>query len=140
MLGTLLAIGGSIAGGIAGADAAKKQRRMLEEQKQKNQAWYDKNYYADPTQRADAQAAISRMRDVMQERTKRTAGTTAVVGGTEEAVAAEKEAQNNALADVVTNIAASNKQEKIISNRPTNRKMLLLQKLRCSRKRQEVRI
>lgn len=112
MLGTLLAVGGSIAGGIAGANAASKQRRMLQEQKQKNQAWYDKNYYADPTQRADAQAVLTRMRDIMQSRTKRAAGTAAVTGGTEESVAAEKEAQNNALAQTVSGIAASNENRK----------------------------
>lgn len=112
MLGALLSIGGSIAGGIAGANAASKQRRMLQEQKQENQAWYDKNYYQDPTQRADAQAAISRMKDVMQQRTQRAAGTAAVTGATEETVAAEKAAQNNALAEVTSNIAANNEQRK----------------------------
>ena len=77
MLGALLSIGGSIAGGIAGANAASKQRRALQSMKDKNQAWYDKNYYQDPTQRADAQAAITRMKDVMQQRTQRAAGTAA---------------------------------------------------------------
>ena len=35
-------------------------------------------------QRADAQAAITRMKDVMQQRTQRAAGTAAVTGATEE--------------------------------------------------------
>ena len=112
MLGALLSIGGSIAGGIAGANAARKQRRALQSMKDKNQAWYDKNYYQDPTQRADAQAAITRMKDVMQQRTQRAAGTAAVTGATEETVASEKAAQNNALADVTSNIAANNEQRK----------------------------
>lgn len=112
MLGALLSIGGSIAGGIAGSEAASKQKRALQAMKDKNQAWYDKNYYQDPTQRADAQAAITRMKDVMQQRTQRAAGTAAVVGATEETVAAEKAAQNNALADVTSNIAANNEQRK----------------------------
>lgn len=112
MLGALLSIGGSVAGGIAGANAASKQKRALQSMKDKNQAWYDKNYYQDPTQRADAQAAITRMKDVMQQRTQRAAGTAAVVGATEETVAAEKAAQNNALAEVTTNIAANNEQRK----------------------------
>lgn len=106
IIGAGLSIAGSVAGGVAARKEAQKRAAMLESEKARNQAWYDRRYNEDSTQRADAQAALTRMREAMAERSARAAGTAAVMGGTEESVAAEKAAQNNALAGAVSDIAA----------------------------------
>lgn len=96
---------GSILGGIFGAASAGKQAKMLSDEKDKNQRWYDRRYNEDSTQRADAQSALTAMREAMKERTAASAGAAAVTGGTGEQVAAEKAVQNSALADTIGNIA-----------------------------------
>lgn len=112
ILGGALKIGGSIAGGIMGAGSARKQARMIADEKKKNQAWFDRRYNEDSTQRADAQAAITKMRETMKERTAAAAGTAAVMGGTEESMAIEKEAQNKAMAETLSNIAINGEARK----------------------------
>ncbi len=112
IIGAGLGVAGSIFGGISASKAARKQARMLADEKKKNEAWYNRRYNEDSTQRADAQSALNRMREVMQERSQRSAGTAAVMGTGEEAVAAEKEAQNNALASTTANIAAQGEARK----------------------------
>lgn len=52
------------------------------------------------------------MKQAMQERSLRSAGTNVVAGGTEESIAAEKEAQNNALAGVTGNIVTEGEAHK----------------------------
>ena len=94
IVGGALKVGGAIAGGIMGAKSARKQARMIADEKNKNQAWFDRRYNEDSTQRAEAQAAITKMREAMKDRTAAAAGTSAVMGGTEESMAIEKEAQN----------------------------------------------
>lgn len=106
IIGGVLNVGSSIAGGIASSRAAKKANNMLAQQKQRNQAWYDRNYNADFTQRSDAQNVINRTREMLQERSQRSAATNAVMGGTDEALAMDKEAQNQAVAQVTSNIAS----------------------------------
>lgn len=63
MLGTQIAgLGmqaiGSVIGGAARARAARKQRAIIDQQKKDNEAWYNRNYYEDSTQRSDAQRAM----------------------------------------------------------------------------------
>lgn len=112
IVGGALKIGGSIAGGIMGAKSARKQARMIADEKSKNQAWFDRRYNEDSTQRAEAQAAITKMRETMKERTAAAAGTAAVMGGTEESMAIEKEAQNKAMAETLSNIAINGEARK----------------------------
>lgn len=106
IIGGVLNVGGAIAGGIASSRANKKANDMMQQQKERNQAWYDRNYNQDFTQRADAQNIINSTREMLQERSQRSAATNAVMGGTDEALAMEKEAQNKAVAQVTSNIAA----------------------------------
>lgn len=95
-----------------GAKSARKQARMIAGEKTKNQAWFDRRYNEDSTQRADAQAAITKMRETMKERTAAAAGTAAVMGGTEESMAIEKEAQNKSLAETMSAIAINGEARK----------------------------
>lgn len=112
IIGAGLKVAGGIFGGIKASKAMKKQRRMLDQAEKDNQVWFEKQYNEDPTQRTSAQQALNQMKQAMRERTSRSTGTNVVAGGTEESIAAEKEAQNNALAGVTGNIIAEGEARK----------------------------
>ena len=119
MIGSLISAGLSVAGGIAGgimsSNAAKKAKGMVEQQRAANQAWYERKYNEDATQRADALRAYEMAADELRRRNKAAAGTAAVMGATTETVAAEKAASSQALADVVSQIAANGERSKEVA-------------------------
>lgn len=90
----------------------RKQMEMLNQQKAENQNWYDRRYNEDATQRADAVAALTRMQEMLRERNRQAAGTSAVAGGTDEALAMQKAAGTQALADATSQIAQAGAQRK----------------------------
>lgn len=112
MIGAAVGAAGSIFGGIAASKAMKKMKNMINQQKQENQNWYDRRYHEDATQRADAQALLTKTEESIRRRNRAAAGTQAVMGGTDESVAAAKEANNKAYSDAVSSINAQATQDK----------------------------
>lgn len=116
MIGSLVGAGlsavGGIFGGISASNAMKKVKKNIEQQKQANQAWYDRRYNEDATQRADAQRILAKTEDAIRARNKQAAGAQAVMGGTEESLAAAKAANNQALAEAASQIAVSGEARK----------------------------
>jgi hypothetical protein len=106
LIGSAISAAGNIFGGIKASKAMKKAKRNVEAQRQKNQDWYDRRYNEDATQRADAQRILTQTEESIKQRNKAAAGSAAVMGGTDESVAAAKEANNKALADATSQIAA----------------------------------
>lgn len=106
MVGGAMKAVGAIAGGIAARKAAGEADKRLENQLQENQNWYDRRYNEDATQRADAQRLITMTEESIKNRNRQAAGAAAVMGGTTESVAAVKAANNAALADTISQIAA----------------------------------
>lgn len=111
-IGGALGIGGAIFGGISASKAMKKVKRNLQQQQRENQSWYDRRYNEDVTQRADAQRILTMTNENIRQRNRAAAGTQAVMGGTEESVAAAKAANNEALADATSQIAAAGERRK----------------------------
>ncbi|WP_288717527.1 hypothetical protein [uncultured Duncaniella sp.] len=111
MIGSIVGAGlsavGSIFGGISASKAMKKVKKNLQAQKQANQDWYDRRYNEDATQRADAQRILTKTEESIKNRNRQAAGAQAVMGGTEESVAAAKAANNQALADATSQIAVN---------------------------------
>ena len=111
MIGSLVGAGlsavGSIFGGISASKAMKKVKKNLQAQKQANQDWHDRRYNEDATQRADAQRILTKTEESIKNRNRQAAGAQAVMGGTEESVAAAKAANNQALADATSQIAVN---------------------------------
>ena len=103
---------GSIFGGISASKAMKRVKNNLNEQRRRNQDWYDRRYNEDATQRADAQAILTKTEESIRNRNRQAAGAQAVAGGTEESVSAEKAANNEALASATTNIAVNGEARK----------------------------
>lgn len=111
-IGGALGIGGAIFGGISASKAMKKVKENIEGQKTENESWYNRRYNEDATQRADAQRILTITQNNIKERNRQAAGTQAVMGGTEESVAATKAANNQALADATSQIAVNGERRK----------------------------
>lgn len=113
--GAAMKIGGAIAGGRAASRAAKRAKGIVEGQMKENNDWFDRRYNEDATQRADAQRLLTMTQESIRNRNRQAAGTAAVMGGTNEAVAAEKAANNQALADTMSqiNAAAADRKDQI---------------------------
>lgn len=111
MIGSLIGAGmgvlGSVLGGISKNKMLREQKKYLKEQRKQNQNWYDRRYNEDATQRADAQALLTRTNEEIRNRNRAAAGSAAVMGGTDESLAAAKDANAKTLADATSNIAAS---------------------------------
>lgn len=112
LIGGGLKVAGSIFGGIKAAQAAKKQRNLLKKQQADNNNYLARKYYEDATQRADAQAVINSMKDSLASAARNQAGTNAVMGASNEVVAAQKQAASNAIADTMQSINAAAVQNK----------------------------
>lgn len=106
LIGSAIGAAGSIFGGISASKAMKRAKKNVEAQRKKNQDLYDRRYNEDATQRADAQRILTQTEESIKQRNKAAAGSAAVMGGTDESVAAAKEANNKALADATSQIAA----------------------------------
>lgn len=111
-IGGALGIGASIFGGISASKAMKKAKKNVEGELRDNQNWYDRRYNEDATQRADAQRILTMTNDNIRQRNQQAAGTQAVMGGTEESVAAAKAANNQAIADATSQIAVNGERRK----------------------------
>lgn len=111
-VGGAMKIGGAIFGGISAAKKMKQVKANIDQQRKDNQAWFDRRYNEDATQRADAQAVINMTTQNILERNRQAAGAQAVMGGTEESLAAAKAANNQALAQTMSGIAVNAEQRK----------------------------
>lgn len=111
-IGGALAVGGSIFGGISASKAMKKAKQNLDNRIKENEDWYNRRYNEDATQRADAQRVLTAMNERIRERNQAAAGAQAVMGGTEESVAATKAANNEAMAEATSQIAANGERRK----------------------------
>lgn len=107
LIGSALGAAGAVFGGISASKAMKKMKRNVEAQRKKNQDWYDRRYNEDATQRADAQRILTQTEESIKQRNRLATGAAAVMGGTDESVAAAKAANNEALADATSQIAAN---------------------------------
>lgn len=112
MIGAGMKAAATLYGGIKNVQAYNDVIGNTKQQMQENQDWFDRRYNEDATQRADAQALLTQTANSIRERNKQAAGVAAVMGGTDESVAAAKAANNEALVDATSKIAAAADQRK----------------------------
>ena len=138
IIGGAMKLGGSIFGGIKASREAKKQQKMLDAQKAENQAWYNRRYNEDGTQRADAQRLLTNTQDLLRRQTKAAQGANAVTGASTEAVAAQKAANNQALAETTSTIAAASdaRKDNIEQQYQTTNNALADKQMQISRQKQ----
>ena len=103
VIGALIGAASSIYGGWKASQAMKNIQDNIEKQQQSNKDWFDRRYNEDATQRADAQRILQMTEESIKNRNKQAAGTAAVMGSTNESVAAA----NKAIADATSTIAAN---------------------------------
>lgn len=101
------ALGSAIYGAIASGKANRRAQQLIQQQKEDNKRWYETKMSQDYTLRTDAQAAINRQRELLDEQYKRAKATNVVAGGTDEAVAMQKEAANKAAGQTIADIASN---------------------------------
>ena len=90
------------------ADAARSAyNEETKAQRQKIQNWYNIRSNQPYTQRADVQDALTKQRELINERYKQSRATNVVTGGSEAQLAAEKEAANKAMGETIANVAAA---------------------------------
>lgn len=112
LIGTAIGVGGAIFGGIKASQAMKKVKKNLENQKKANEDWYNRRYNEDATQRADAQRVLTKTREAVRDRNREAAAAQAVMGGTDESVAAAKAAGNEMMAEAASQIAVAGDRRK----------------------------
>lgn len=112
LIGAAIGAAGSIFGGISASKAMRKMKANVEAQKKATQDWFDRRYNEDATQRADALRILTMTEENIKNRNKAAAGAQAVMGGTEESVAATKAANSKALSDATAQIAVNGEQRK----------------------------
>lgn len=97
----------SIFGGVLANKAMNKVRKNLQQRQKANKAWYDQRYNEDALQRADAQRVLAQTEEIIRNRSRQSAGTQAVMGGTEASAAAAREANSQTLSSTMASMAAS---------------------------------
>lgn len=112
IFGSLISLGSTIYGGLKASEAMKDAQGMVKKQAKDNQNWYDRRINEDATQRADAQRIMAMTDERIKNRNKAVAGAQAVMGGTDESVAAAKAQNNEALAEATSQIAAAGDRRK----------------------------
>lgn len=117
MIGAILgAVGGlasGIFGGIKSAKAAREQQRLINEQESRNNAWYNRNYYQNYMESAEAQAAMKRVENTLKKQNQEARATAAVMGSTPEAAVAQQQVNNEILDNTATGLAAQATQRKM---------------------------
>lgn len=102
-----------IFGGIKSAKAAREQQRLINEQESKNNAWYNRNYYQNYMESAEAQAAMKRVENTLKKQNQEARATAAVMGSTPEAAVAQQQANNEILDNTATGLAAQATHRKV---------------------------
>lgn len=107
IIGGAAALGASIYGGVASSIANTNARKLIQQQRNDNEAWYNIRMSQDYTRRADVQAAINKQRELLNEQYKRARATNVVAGGTNEALSAQQQVANNSVAQTMSDVAAA---------------------------------
>lgn len=106
IIGGLAQIGSTIYGAAKSAQMNNKARRLLQSERQDTRQWYDQKLDEDYMSRTDVQAALTNQKEILEDQYRQARATQAVAGGTDEAVALQKEAANKSLAETTRGIAA----------------------------------
>lgn len=104
--GLVLSALGTAASGIGSAVGNKRQQQQLNNEKARQEAWYNTEMYKDPLKRSDNAAMLRLVEDRIKEQERTDAARQKVLGGTTEARLANRDSNNKAYAGVVSNMAS----------------------------------
>ncbi len=106
IVGAAAQVGSSIYGAIKSSQANKRAMDILKSQQDENKKWYEERMSEDYTQRADVQNVLRKQRELLSEQYKRARATNVVAGGTDESLALQQQAANEAMGETMGDIAA----------------------------------
>lgn len=104
--GLVLSALGTAASGIGSAVGNNRQQNQLNQEKARQEAWYNTEMYQDPLKRSDNAAMLRLIEDRIREQERTDAARQKVLGGTTEARLANRDSNNKAYAGVVSNMAS----------------------------------
>lgn len=115
MVGSIISAGlgaatqlGSMIGGLV---SSKKQndnaQKELDARKKENDEWYNLKKSEDYLMRSDVQNTLRKQRELLNEQYQRARATNIVAGGTNESLALQQEAANEAMGETMSDIAAN---------------------------------
>lgn len=110
--GLALGAASSIFGGAKSAQAAADAQSELDAQKARENAWFARRYNESYVDTAAGRAAINQAKEYARETWKKASGASAVAGGTDAAVAQAKNAGNQMVGNVISNLAAQDTQRR----------------------------
>lgn len=131
IIGGVGAAAAGIIGGNAARKAAKRNEKLIAEAENDAKTWFEKEYNANFLDRSDARSAINEARTILNDRYRQAEASAAVTGATEESVARQKAAANDALANITSNIAerADAHKDAVRANYEAQQDAILQQKL-----------
>lgn len=104
--GLVISTLGTVASGIGSAVGNNRQQQQLNNEKARQEAWYNTEMYQDPLKRSDNAAMLRLVEDRIKEQERTDAARQKVLGGTTEARLANRDSNNKAYAGVVSNMAS----------------------------------
>lgn len=111
MVGQILSaaaqVGSSIYGAIKSSQANERAEQMIQNQRDENKKWYDQKMAEDYMQRSDVQNVLRKQRELLDEQYKKARATNIVAGGTDESLALQQQAANDAMGETMANIASN---------------------------------
>lgn len=128
VMGAATSLGSTIYGSMQSRKNRAKALNLLSRLKSDNQKWYDTQMAQDYTQRSDTQAILKKQKELLDEHYNKARATNVVAGGTDEALAMQKQQANDTLADTMTNIASQASAHKdAVEQQYINQKNALIQ-------------
>ena len=112
LIAAAIAVAGSVASTVAANNRLQKAEKKIDSKQERLDNWYRSEMATNALDRADAQAALRRVRENMREAMKSAETDSIKRGMTDEAKVAQAARLNRGYADVVSQIAASGQQHK----------------------------
>lgn len=105
--GGALTLGSTIYGQIKSGQYNKQAQDELQARRNENKQWYKQKMNEDYMMRSDVQNVLRKQRELLNEQYQRARATNIVAGGTDESLALQQQAANNAMGETMANIAAN---------------------------------
>lgn len=101
-----LTLGSAIYGGVKSGRANREYESMVRGRLLDNERWYNIRKSQEYTRRSDVQAENTKLRELLERTTSRDRAINAVAGGTDQSLAANREAVNSSIAQAYADSAA----------------------------------
>ncbi|MDR1339583.1 MAG: hypothetical protein LBK58_05990, partial [Prevotellaceae bacterium] len=105
-VGALAGIAGNIYASNKASKARKEQQAMIDAENQRNESWFNSEYYKSQLDRTENAHALQKAQEFFRDRANMDAKTAAVTGATPESVAASRKSYANAYSNLVGQVAA----------------------------------